>query len=152
MKLITSDLWDFLEDDNVGRMLENLSNYDSDYPSENQEEDYDEDWNSNFKALQDIGKRMKKGDKIRVYAEEFNEIKEMNSDVSEVLSMRDKDLEKAYDSDIQLDTKRIKVSTITDRNKPSLLLNSKDLGRVENISSSLSNSIMEEVVSQPESG
>lgn len=72
MKLITSDLWDFLEQDDVGKMLENLSNYDSNY--DDGEFGEDDDWNSNFKELQDIGKRLNKGrrgDKVKVYAEEF---------------------------------------------------------------------------------
>lgn len=144
MKLITSDLWDFLEEDNVGKMLENLSNYDSNYHSDQYEsEDGDEDWNSNFKALEDIGRKMKRGDKIKVYAEEYKEIEDMNSDVSDVKSMREKDLDRAYDSDIQIDTKRVKIASIIDKNKPSLLLNSKELGKIDNISSNLSSSVME---------
>lgn len=86
MKLITSDLWDFLEEDRMGKMLDNLSNYDSNYPSEDQEPDEDEDWISNIKALEDIGRKMKRGDKIKLYAEEYNQMDEMNSEVSEVSS------------------------------------------------------------------
>ena len=127
MKLITSDLWDFLEQDDVGKMLENLSNYDSNYD----EGDYDledDDWNSNFKELQDIGKRLNKGskgNKVRVYAEEFIFIEDINSDVSDVKSIRDKDLDKAYDSDIQLETKRFSIKSIINKDKQSLLLNPK---------------------------
>lgn len=44
------------------------------------------------------------------------------------------------------------LKSIIDKNKPSMDLNSKDLGRIENISSSLSSSIMNVSVSQPESG
>ena len=45
---------------------------------------------------------MKKGHKVKVYAEEFNKLHEMDSDVSDVKSVRQRDIERGYDSDIQI--------------------------------------------------
>ena len=128
MKLITSDIWDFIEEDRVGKLLEDMSNYDSDYNAEAQSWVEDDDWNNNFRALQDIGRKMKKGQKIKLHAEQFNKFQDIDSDVSDVRSLRERDLEKAYDSDIQLEPKKIHLQSITDKRKAPLQLNSGDLG------------------------
>lgn len=42
--------------------------------------------------MQDIGKKMKKGVPVKVYAGELKRLKELDSDVSDVQELRERDL------------------------------------------------------------
>ena len=158
MKLINSDIWDFIQDDKIGRMLERMSGFDnSDYGVEGEgdvESEYHQDelWHKNFEQLEHLGSKMKKGQKVKVYAEEFHRIADLDSDVSDVKTLRQRDLEKMYDSDIDIEPLRINLAQITDKTQPPLGLNSNDLARIDNMSSDISNSIENLSVSQPSSG
>ena len=147
MKLINSDLWDFIREDKLGGKIDQFAGeYDSNYEGPLDGVEDDAEWNREIKELEELQSRIRKGPRVDLYKSQTSKVMEMSQSVSEV-DAEAKDL-KGYDSDINLNIKTFDLSKIQDGKQKPLGIKREDLGRIHDLSSNLPSSVEDLEVSK----
>lgn len=119
MKLINSDLWDFIREDRVASKLDQFAEEcDSNYEMLDLEDD--SEWKNQIQELEELQSKMKRGPKVELYESQKGKVLDMSLSVSEVEGeAKNADL-KGYDSDINIHFKALNINRIQDNSQKPL--------------------------------